>query len=135
MTLPARISQPGSAALPYRPQPVAKPAAAPPKPAQSGRAGRRCYGCGKRLAGNTRAHYHGNACRVRASRRKRKLADALCVSAFGWQPGQGEALIARYGLRRIEAALHLARWFWQADQQRWQQHESASRTGGGTSAN
>lgn len=53
------------------------------------------------------------------SKLKRKLADAACQAAWGWQPGEGERLIARFGLRRVEGVLNMAGFVWQPERKSW----------------
>lgn len=67
----------------------------------------------------TTGNYCGNSCRTQQSKLKRRLADTACVDAFHWQPGEGEALIARYGLPRMEEVLNLRGFVWQPERQAW----------------
>ena len=53
------------------------------------------------------------------SKLKRKLADAACMTAWGWQPGEGERLIVQFGLGRMEWALNEAGLVWSADAKEW----------------
>ena len=50
---------------------------------------------------------------------KRRLADSACAEAWGWQAGEGEALIVRFGLPQVEAALALRGYVWKPEQQAW----------------
>lgn len=41
------------------------------------------------------------------------------MAAWGWQKGEGERLIAEYGLPLMEMALTQAGWEWRAREKRW----------------
>jgi hypothetical protein len=92
-----------------------------------GRAGRRCVWCDCRLPVDSRATTCSPSCRSQLSRRKRKLADAACVTAFDWQPGDGEALVKRYGLPMMEHCLNLRGVVWVAARKEWTFEADAAR--------
>lgn len=78
-----------------------------------------CRYCGKRLPTNAHGNYCRASHRVAMSKLKRRLADVACTLAFGWRPGEGEALIARYGLARMETVLGWRGVVWQPEHKRW----------------
>lgn len=59
------------------------------------------------------------SCKTSLSRLKRRLADRACCEAWGWCVGDGEALIARYGLPQIERALNLRGFVWHPERLDW----------------
>lgn len=109
--------------LPCYPPRAPQKRSSPPRRAANRPSGagqrRRCQYCGKLLPVNTKGSYHGNSCRVQMSKLKRKLADAACMTAWGWQPGEGERLIARYGLPLMEKALAVREIYWHPELLDW----------------
>lgn len=130
-TVPAPVTvtlfpRPPRTAFPTPDRTVVKPAQLPvapaPKTTKNGGAGRRCSYCNRRLSVTTAGNLCGNSCRVQLSKLKRRLADTACQTAFphgGWRPGDGEQLIERFGLPRVEAVLNRCGWVWSAETKQW----------------
>lgn len=118
-------------ALPHRPQNPVYPPQRAGKTASSGRAGetlvRKCYYCGKRLKLTGRGNTCNASCRAQLSKLKRRLADTACMEAFQWQRGEGEALIRRYGLPRMETVLGWRGVVWKPERKQWVFEEAATR--------
>lgn len=78
-----------------------------------------CCFCGKRLKGATRSRYCGNSCRVQMSKCKRRTCEVAMCAEFGYGRDTARALLARFGLARIEAVMTAVGWRWQAADRAW----------------
>ena len=65
-----------------------------------------------------------DSCKASLSRLKRQQVDAACVLAFNWQPGEGQRLLDRFGLKRMEWALNQRGVKWHAEEKQWRFDET-----------
>lgn len=65
-----------------------------------------------------------DSCKSALSRLKRSKVDEACQLAFHWQPGEGQRLLDRFGLKRMEWALNQRGVKWFPEEKQWRFDET-----------